>query len=112
MHFVGLALEPFEEPADAVPTIGLVIFLRVFAGAFLAVDDEILVVLWQFLERQMHIDLLPGAGPEQVLLRFTHLFTAKNTDGALGDGEGAIGNGAVEIDCDRASEAAAFGTGA
>ena len=108
MHFVGLALEPFEKSADAVPAIALVIFLAEFAGALLAVDDEILVALRQFLEGQMDIDLLPGTGAEQILLRLAHLFAAKNADRALRDGEGAVGNGAIEIDRDGAAEAAAF----
>ena len=34
MHFVGLALEPSEEAADAIPAIVFVIFLGVFAARF------------------------------------------------------------------------------
>ncbi len=112
MHFVGLALEPFEKSADAIPAIVLVIFLAVFARALLAVDDEILVALGQFLERQMHVDFLPGAGTEQVLLRFAHFFAAKNAHRALGNGKRAIGNRAIQIDRDGAPEAAARRAGA
>ena len=112
MHFVGLALEPFEKTAHAVPAIVLVIVLRVFAAAFLAVDDEILVGLRQFLERQMHIDLLAGTGAQQILLRFAHFLAAKNAHRALRDGKRAIGNRAIQIDRDGATEAAAFRTGA
>ena len=92
MHFVGLALEPFEKSAHAIPAIGLVIFLAVFAHALLAVDDEILVALRQFLERQVHVDFFPGTGAEQVFLRFAHFLAAKNAHRALGDGKRAIGN--------------------
>ncbi len=56
----------------------------------------------------MDIDLFPSTGPEQILLRFAHLFPTKNADRALRDGERAIGNGAMEIDRDGAAEAAAF----
>ena len=95
MHFVGLALEPLEKSAHAVPAIALVILLAVFARAFLAIDDEVLVVLRQFLEWEMDIDLFPGAGTEEIFLRLAHLFAAEDAHCALRDGEGAIGNGAV-----------------
>ena len=112
MHFVGLALEPFEKSADAVPTIVLVILFAVFARALLALDHEILVAFRQFLEWKMDVDLLPGAGAEQVLLRFAHFFAAENAHRALRDGERPIGDRAVEIDRDGAAEAAALRAGA
>ena len=89
-----------------------VFILFVFASLLLAVDDEILIGLRQFLEWQMHVDLLAGAGAQQILLRFAHFFAAKNAHRALRDGERAIGNGAVQIDRDRATEAATLRTGA
>src|SRR5450432_1816044 len=107
MHIVGLALEPFEKTTDAVPTIVLVILLAEFARAFLAVDHEILVALRQFLERQMDVDLFTAAGAEQILLRFTHLLAAENPHRALRDGERTIGNGAIEIEPNRAAKTAA-----
>src|ERR1041385_1121731 len=108
MHFIGLALEPAEKSADAVPPIVLVILLAEFAGALLAVDDEILVTLRQFLEGKMDVNLRAGAGAEQILLRFAHFFAAKNTHRALRDGERAIGDGAIEIEPDSTTEAAAL----
>ena len=58
----------------------------------------------------MDVDLRAGAGAEQILLRFAHFFATKNPHRALRDRERAIGNGAVEIDRNRATEAAALGT--
>ncbi len=110
VHFVGLALEPFEEALYAVPAIGFVIFLAVFACPFLAVDHEILVALRQLLEGDPDVDLFPGAGTEEILLRFAHLLPAENADRALGDRKRAIGNRARVIDRDRAPETAAFRT--
>ena len=109
MHFVGLALEPFEKSAHAVPAIVLRQLFDV--GVFvtrLAVDDEILIGLRQVLEGSMDVDLFPGAGPHEIALRFAHFFAAKNTDGALCNAERAIGDGAIQVDRDRAAEAAAF----
>ena len=54
----------------------------------------------------MDIDFLAGAGAEQVLLRLAHFFAAENAHRALRDVERAIGNRAIEIDRDRAAEAA------
>src|SRR5437773_2494458 len=67
VHFVGLALEPFEKSADAVPAIVLrqLFHVRVFIARF-AVDHEALVSLRQILERNADIDLLPRAGPYQI----------------------------------------------
>src|SRR5436853_4715322 len=62
MHFVGLALQPAEESPDAVPTV-VVVFIVGVTGVLLAVNHKILIGLRQFLERQLDIDLLPGAGP-------------------------------------------------
>ena len=112
VHFVGLALEPVEKSAHAVPAIVLVIVLVVLAVFLFAVDDEVLVGFRQFLERRVHIDLLARAGPQQILLRFAHFLSAKNAHHALRDRERAIRNGAVQIDRDGAAEAAAFRTGA
>ena len=85
MHLVSLALEPAEKTANAVPAIVFVILVGVIARAFLAFDDEILIGLRQFLERNVDIDLFAGTGPEQVLLRFTKLSAAKNSHHALLD---------------------------
>src|SRR2546430_416756 len=62
VHFVSLRFEPAKETADPVPAIVLVIVIRVFAAAFLTVNDKILIDLGQFLEGRMHIDLLAGTG--------------------------------------------------
>ena len=85
MHFVNLRFEPAKKSAHAVPTIALIIVLGVFAAALLAVDDEVLVGLRKFLEWDIDVDLLPGAGPEQIFLRFAKFLTAENADHALFD---------------------------
>ena len=110
MHFVGFALEPFEKPAHAVPAIVLVIVVRVFAAAFLAVDDEILIGFRQFFERKIDVDLFASAGAQQILLRFAQFLAAKNAHRALRDLKATIGNRAVQIDRDGSAEAAAFRT--
>ena len=109
MHFVGLALEPFEKSAHTVPAIVLrqLFDIGVFIARF-AVDDKILIGLRQVLEGGVHIDFFPRAGPHQIALRFSHFFTAKNPDGALRDTERAIRDGAIQVDRDRAAKAAAF----
>ena len=58
----------------------------------------------------MDVDLFAGAGAEQILLRFSHFLPAKNPHGTLGNREGAIGNGAIEVNRNRPSKAATFGT--
>src|SRR5205814_12572 len=45
VHLISLRFEPAKETADPVPPIIFVIFIRVFARAFLPVDDKILVSL-------------------------------------------------------------------
>ena len=113
MHFVGLALEPFEKPAHAIPAIVLREFLDIgVAVARFAVDDEILIGFRQILEGNAHVDLFAGAGPQQVLLRFAKLLASKGAHHAAGDAQAAIGNRAVQIDRDRPAEAAACRTGA
>ncbi len=107
VHFVGLALEPFEEALHAVPAVALFILL-VLAVLFLAIDDEILIRFRQLLEWLVHVDLFARAGAEQILLRFAHLFAAENAHRAFGNGKRAIRNRALQIDRDGAAEAAAF----
>ena len=113
MHFVGLAFEPFEKSAHAVPAIVLGQFLHVgvFVARF-AVDYEILVGLWQIFEGRADIDLFPRAGANEVALRFAHLFAAKNADGALRDRERPVRDRLVQINRDRSPETAALRTGA
>ena len=110
VHFVGLALEPAEKSAHAVPAIVLVIFVVDAIAAFLAVDDEILIGFRQFLEWNANVDLFPGAGAQQILLRFAEFVAAKNAHDAFFDAEAAIRNRLVQIDRDGATEAAAFRT--
>ena len=107
MHFVGLALRPAKKTADAVPAIVFVIIVRAVA-ALLAVDDEFLIGLRQFLERDVDVDLFPRAGAQQILLRLAELLAAKNTDGSLLDAETAIGDRLVQINRDGATESATF----
>src|SRR5438132_11805925 len=113
MHFVGLALEPFEKSADAVPAIVLRQFLDVgvFVARF-AVDHKILIGFRQILERNANVDLVPRTGAYQIALRFTHLFAAENPDGALRDRERPIGNRLVQIDRDRPAKTTALRAGA
>src|SRR5438270_10381965 len=85
VHFVNLRFEPAKESADAVPTIILVIILGVFTTALLAVDDEVLIRLRQFVERNIDVDLFAGAGAKEISLRFTEFVTAKNANHALFD---------------------------
>lgn len=112
VHLVSLRFEPAKETADPVPAIIFVILIRVFARAFLPVDDKILVGLREFLEWCVDVDLLAGTSTKQILLRFAHFLPAKNADHALRDGEGAVRDRAIQIDRDGAAEAAAFRAGA
>ena len=79
VHFVGLALEPFEEAAHTVPAIVLrqLFHVGVVVPRF-AIDDKILVGFRQVLKRHADVDLLPGAGAQQVLLRFAKLLSLKS----------------------------------
>ena len=79
MHLVGLALEPAEKTANAIPAIVFVVIVGVIVRALFTFYDEILVGLRQFLEWHIDIDLFAGAGPEQILLRFAKLGPAKNS---------------------------------
>ena len=63
MHFVGLAFEPAEESAHAVPAIVFVIVIDTIR-AFLAIDHEVLVGFREFFERNANVDLLARAGPQ------------------------------------------------
>src|SRR5438128_4240975 len=110
VHLVSLALKPAEKTANAVPAIVFVILVGVITRALLALNDEILIGLRQFLERCIDIDLFAGAGPEQVLLRFAKLGPAKNSHHALLDTQTPIRNRFVKIDRNRAPKSAAFGT--
>ena len=69
MHFVSLALEPFEKSAHAVPAIVLrqLFDVGVFIARF-AVNDKILVGFRQVLEGHANIDFFPRAGSHQVAL--------------------------------------------
>src|SRR5438034_2290998 len=112
VHFISLRFEPAKETAHPVPAIILVIVIGVFAPTFLTVNDEILIGLGQFLERPMHINLLSGAGTQQVLLGFAHFLPPKNAYHPLCDREGSVRNCAIQIDRNRAAEPPAFRTGA
>src|SRR5438874_9936113 len=112
MHFVNLRFEPTEKSPDAVPTIVLVIVFRIFATSFLAIDHELLIGLGQLFEWNTDVDFFAGAGAEQIFLRITELVPTKNANHALFDRQGAVRNRFVQIDRNRASETATFGTGA
>src|SRR4029434_8989689 len=109
VHLVSLALELAEKPTNAVPAIVFVILIGVIPRALLAFDDEILIGLRHFLERHIDIDLVAGAGREQVRLRFAKLDPAKNSDYALLDTQTPIRNRFVKIDRNGAAKSAAFG---
>ena len=111
MHFVGLTLQPLKESAHAIPAPAPLVLL-ILAVLLLPLDDEILVRSRQLLEGKMDIDVLPRTGSEQILLRFAHLFAAKNPHRALRDRERSIRERALEIDPDRAPKTATLGTGA
>jgi hypothetical protein len=55
------------------------------------------------------IDAAFPAVADEVALAFVAALALERFDGALGDGEGGIGNGLFEIEADDASEAPAFG---
>src|SRR5205807_10012862 len=83
-----------------------------FAAPLLAFDHKFLIGFRQFLERNIDVDLFASAGAEQILLRITKFLAAKDADHSLFDRQRAVRNRFVQIDRDRASEAATFGTGA
>ena len=85
MHFVNLRFKPAEKSTDSVPALVRVIVVGVCARAFLAVNDKLLIGFRQLLEWDIDVDLLPGAGPEQIFLRFAKFLTAENADHALFD---------------------------
>src|ERR1039457_7546681 len=105
VHLVSLALGPAKESADAVPAIVLIVFVLDPIGAFLAVNDEILIGLRQFFERKIDIDLFARAGAEQTLLRFAELLAAKNTDNTFFDSETSVRQRLVQIERNGAAEA-------
>src|SRR5581483_1621057 len=72
MHLVGLAFQPPEKAAHAVPAIVCVIFVGIIRPRFLAFDDEVLVGLWQLVEWDVDVDLFARACPQQILLRFAN----------------------------------------
>ncbi len=112
MHLVGLAFQPPEKAAHAVPAIVCVIFVGIIRPRFLAFDDEVLVGLWQLVEWDVDVDLFARACPQQILLRFAKLGSAENAHGALPDAEAAIRDRLVQIDGNGAAKPAAFRTGA
>ena len=114
VHFIGLALEPAKKTAHAIPAIMLIIFIGdagvTAPGYRLAFDNEILIGLGQFLERQINIDLFARAGTEQILLRFAKLGTAKNAHHTLFNGQAPIRDGLVKVDRNCAPKAATLRT--
>src|SRR5438445_3929105 len=108
VHFVSLRFEPAKETTHPVPAIILVIVIRVFAAAFLPVNDKILIGLGEFLEWRVDIDFLAGTSTQQIFLRFAHFLPAKNADHPLPDRQGPVRDRAIQIDRDGATEPTAF----
>src|SRR3954447_15784397 len=86
VHFVRLALEPFEKSTDAVPAIvlGQLLGIGVFVACF-AIDHEILVGFGQIFEWNARVDLFAGAGAHQIALGLAHFLATKDADGSLRD---------------------------
>ena len=71
VHLVGLPLHPPEEAVDPVPAVVLPEFLGSDVSSTLSLDHELLVAGREFLEWKMDVDVVLGAGLEQVALAFT-----------------------------------------
>ena len=74
-------------------------------------NDKILIRFGKPLERADGIDAALAAMAHEIILAFSGLATMKCADDAIRDREGAVGNDALHIDADDASEARALGAG-
>src|SRR5437868_15349109 len=109
MHLVSIALEPAKESPLAVPAIIIIIFLAAIGSPF-AIDDEFLICRRQLFERNVEVNLFPGACAEQILLGFAEFLPPKYPHYALTDAQAAIGQRFVEVDCNGPTKTATFRT--
>ena len=72
-------------------------------------NDKILIRFGKALEGTDSIDAALAAMTHKIVLAFSGLATMKCTDDTIRDREGAVGNDALHIDADDASEALALG---
>ena len=71
MHLVGIPLQPVEEALDPVPDDTVPVFVSFPVSiSSLAVDDGILMVLGEFIERFFGGDFQPFTGSLQVGFAF------------------------------------------
>ena len=109
VHLVGLAFHPVEE---ALYTIPLVVAPGVFGVVAFAVEDPFLVGFGQFVERDVAVEAAVAGLAEEIALAFLAAFALEGFHAAVGEGEGAVGDGFGEIDADDAAEPSAGGAGA
>src|SRR4051812_17059760 len=109
MHLISIALEPAEESAHPVPTIIVIFFIPTVRPSF-TIDDEILIGLRQFFERNVDINFFPGTRAKQILLRFAEFLTAKYTHRALANAEASVGQRFIQVDSDGSAKSATFRT--
>jgi hypothetical protein len=109
VHFVGFGFEPFEVAADAVPGVGPFVAMAVVGVAF---EDPALVFRGQVTEGDMQGDSGFTGEAGEISQGFGAGTGLPGFNGALGEREGAIGNGEVIVDGDDATEAFAFRAGA
>src|SRR5207247_11085289 len=75
-------------------------------------EDPILEFLWELLEREVGGDRARAAKGQQVALRFEAVPDLPRFDATIRQRSGAVGDGAIVVDRDDASEAFASGAGA
>ena len=80
-------------------------------GFTVAVVDPFLLVLGEIFEGALDVDVALPAISNEVALAFVAALALEGLDGTLGDGEGFVGDGFIEVDADDAAEAAAFRAG-
>ena len=109
VHFVGFAFEPAEIAVHTIPLAGFPGFGGVEAG--LALDDKILIGLWEAFKVSVDVDAAFAAVANEVVLAFGGLAALERTNDAFGNRKRAVGDDALHVDADDAAEAFAFGAG-
>ena len=111
VHLVGVLFEPIEETFDAVPgfTVPVLIFVFRLVG-FFAVDDEVLLCLVKFAERNFGGNLEAFTGTFEVLFTFAVNVSFEGANEPVADRGIGIRNREAIVDFDNASESTAFGT--
>src|SRR5262249_34579460 len=106
VHFVGLAFEPFEVAAHAIPSS---VFPQLLRAQFpvLAEKNKILLGLGKLMEWALRVDLVFRTRAHKVALALASAFALERLHTAIGDADATVGDRAVEVDANDASEAAA-----